>query len=123
MTTSIKQDGIDALNILQTRLSRWQKKNFKEEDCAAEWMIAGAVEEIGEAAHIILKARQKIRKYQAGFDEVAREDLKDAVGDAVIYLMQLCSQTGIMFGGAVFDTADGVLERNWKDKKKDGVNE
>jgi NTP pyrophosphatase (non-canonical NTP hydrolase) len=120
---TIKQEGIGALNVLQVRLAKWQKSNFKEEDCKAEWMIAGALEELGEAAHIILKARQKIRKYQNGFDEVAREDLKDAVGDAVVYLMQLCSQTKILFGEAIFDTADGVLERNWIEKKKDGVNE
>jgi len=123
MTPTIKQLGKDAVNILQNRLMRWQNKNFDACDCKPEWMIVGAVEELGEAAHVLLKSRQKIREYQNGFDDVAREDLKDAIVDAVIYLMQLCSRTDIAFGDALFKITEEVLERNWKEKKTDGVNE
>jgi NTP pyrophosphatase (non-canonical NTP hydrolase) len=119
MTT--RQDGINALNTLQSKLSKWQRDNFKEDDCRPEWMIVGAIEELGEASHVLLKSRQKIRKYQNGFDDVAREDLKDAIADAVIYIMQLCSRTDIAFGDTLFRVVDEVLERNWIDRKKDGV--
>jgi NTP pyrophosphatase (non-canonical NTP hydrolase) len=119
---TIREDGIDALNILQKRLKEWQEENFKPEDITTEWMALGALEELGEMAHILVKAKQKIRERQAGLDKKALEDIADGVCDCVIYLMQLCSHLNIQFGKALFDTADEVLKRNWKDKKTDGVN-
>lgn len=84
-------------------------------------MALGAAEEVGEVAHVVLKARQKIRRHQAGMDEKALDDLADGVADTVVYLMQLCSHAGIDFGKALFSTAEEVMKRDWKKKKTDGV--
>ena len=83
------QQAISDLNELQYVLSLWQKANFEEDECTAEWMIVGATEELGEASHVLLKSRQKIREYPFGFDEKAKADLEDAVGDICVYLMSL----------------------------------
>lgn len=114
------QQAISDLNELQYVLSLWQKANFEEDECTAEWMIVGATEELGEASHVLLKSRQKIREYPFGFDEKAKADLEDAVGDICVYLMQLCTKTGISFGDALFNVSRKVLERNWVENRKDG---
>lgn len=114
--------AINELSSLQSRLFKWQQKNFKKEDTGIEWMALGAAEEVGEVAHVVLKARQKIREHQAGLDEKALADLADGVADTVVYLMQLCSHAGIDFGKALFYTAEEVMKRDWTKKKTDGVN-
>ncbi len=115
------QITFNTLNELQGELFEWQQKNFKKEDTGIEWMALGAAEEVGEVAHVILKARQRIRQHQAGLDETALDALADGVADTVIYLMQLCSHAGIDFGKALFATAEEVMKRDWKEKKTDGV--
>lgn len=115
------QTTFNTLNELQGELFEWQQKNFKKEDTGIEWMALGAAEEVGEVAHVVLKARQKIRQHQAGLDEAALNALADGVADTVIYLMQLCSHAGIDFGKALFATAEEVMKRDWKAKKTDGV--
>lgn len=116
------QNAIETLDLLQNKLAKWQEENFEKDECTAEWMIVGATEEIGEAAHVLLKSRQKIREYPDGFDENARLALEDAIADTCIYLMQLCTRKGISFGEALFKVSQKVLQRKWKDNKKDGVN-
>ncbi len=117
------QVTLNTLNELQGRLFEWQQKNFKKEDTGIEWMALGAAEEVGEVAHVILKAKQKIRQHQAGLDETALDALADGVADTVIYLMQLCSHAGIDFGKTLFATAEEVMKRDWKNKRTDGVSE
>lgn len=116
-------NAINELNKLQHELLAWQNSNFKSEDTGVEWMVLGAAEEVGEVSHIVLKSRQRIRKFQEGLDEKALEGLADGVADTVIYLMQLCSHAGINFGEALFATAEEVMKRDWTQKKIDGVNE
>ncbi len=113
--------AINALNELQGALKKWQENNFDDDCTGPEWMALGAAEELGEVAHIIVKAKQKIRQHQAGLDGETLEKLADGVSDTVIYLMQLCSHLGISFGQALFFTAQGVMKRNWREHKTDGV--
>lgn len=113
--------AINALNELQGNLKKWQENNFDDDCTGPEWMALGAAEELGEVAHIIVKAKQKIRQHQAGLDEKTLEALADGVSDTVIYLMQLCSHLGISFGQSLFFTASGVMKRNWREHKTDGV--
>ena len=117
----VDNPAIEALSKLQRELFLWQQKNFKKQDTGIEWMALGAAEEVGEVAHVVLKARQKIRQHQAGMDEKALDDLADGVADTVVYLMQLCSHAGIDFGKALFATAEEVMKRDWNAKKTDGV--
>ena len=111
--TYSEEIAIKELEKLQEKLASWQNENFNPDDCRPEWMVVGALEELGEAAHILLKSRQRIRKYQNGFDDVAREDLKDAISDTIVFLMQLSTKTNISLGEALFDTAKKVLNRKW----------
>lgn len=113
--------AVDRLSKLQRELKRWQERNFDEDCTGPEWMALGATEELGEVAHIIVKAKQRIRQHQAGLDEEALEELADGVCDTVIYLMQLCSHLGIDFGTSLFYTAEKVMKRNWRENKTDGV--
>ena len=73
-------------------------------------MLLGAVEEIGEASHAMLKNAQGIR----GFDDIEKYHtaLKDAIGDTVIYLSQLCEEMGWNLDEVLVDTAAHVLARN-----------
>lgn len=48
----------------------------------------GIIEEIGEAAHAVLKRRQKIRGFD--LDDVFYDYFNDALADAVIYLADYC---------------------------------
>jgi len=113
--------AIDRLSELQRELKRWQERNFDEDCTGPEWMALGATEELGEVAHIIVKAKQRIRQHQAGLDEKSLDELADGVADTVIYLMQLCSHLGIDFGTTLFYTAETVMKRNWRKNKTDGV--
>ena len=116
-----RMTAIEELSQLQRELKQWQERNFDEDCTGPEWMALGATEELGEVAHIIVKAKQRIRQHQAGLDEASLDELADGVADTVIYLMQLCSHLGIDFGTALFYTAETVMKRNWKKNKTDGV--
>jgi len=113
--------AINALNELQGRLKQWQEANFEIDCTGPEWMALGATEELGEVAHIIVKAKQRIRQHQAGLDDQSINDLADGVADTVIYLIQLCSHLGIDFGKTLFYTAETVMQRDWRKNKTDGV--
>lgn len=70
--------------ILIQQVGAWADKNFRNKR-GAEW---GIFEELGEAAHCILKNRQGIR----GFDveEFFLTQLTDALADTIIYLADWC---------------------------------
>jgi NTP pyrophosphatase (non-canonical NTP hydrolase) len=114
--------AINALNELQGRLRQWQKENFDNDCTGPEWMALGATEELGEVAHILVKAKQRIREHQAGLNDVSINELADGVADTVIYLMQLCSHVGIDFGRALFTVSEEVMQRDWRKNKIDGIN-
>lgn len=112
---------MDELSELQKRLKKWQENNFDNDCTGPEWMALGATEELGEVAHIIVKAKQRIRQHQSGLDDNSLNKLADGVADTVIYLIQLCSHLGIDFGKTLFYTAETVMQRNWRKNKTDGV--
>lgn len=70
---------------LQTEVYKWQVYNFGVPP--ASHLALGVCEEIGELCHAVLKMEQDIR----GSKEKHLADIKDAVGDASIFLMNLCS--------------------------------
>ena len=102
----------DSQSSLQVQLCRWQVQNFGTSNLFQQ--LAGVTEEVGELAHAVLKHDQKIR----GFDneEKFREAAGDAVADAVVYLNQLCTLLRLDFGTLVSETAQEVMQRNWKAK-------
>jgi NTP pyrophosphatase (non-canonical NTP hydrolase) len=88
------------------QVGEWAARNFK--DHAPDW---GIVEEIGEAAHCVLKHRQKIR----GFDSEVyfREKFGDALADAIIYLAHYCfmHKTFFKFNRNLVATPEATDER------------
>ena len=118
---AVNSQAMKCLTELQQRLKKWQEENFDEDCTGPEWMALGATEELGEVAHIIVKAKQRIRQHQAGLDDYSLNELADGVADTVIYLMQLCSHLGIDFGKTLFYTAETVMQRDWRKNKTDGV--
>jgi NTP pyrophosphatase (non-canonical NTP hydrolase) len=66
-------------------------------------------EEMGELAHAVLKQSQGIRGTREDHDA----DMRDAIGDIVIYLAGLCSAKGWDLDKIVETTAYEVMRRDW----------
>lgn len=78
-----------SLQDISNEIGEWAAKNFKNVDVSD----IGALEEVGEAAHCIIKRAQGIR----GFDNQAFfiEQLTDALGDIGIYILHFCFVEGV----------------------------
>lgn len=93
---------------LQVKLSRWQERNFGQVTTFQN--LAGITEEVGELAHAILKNSQSIR----GLDDSALKTAAgDAIADATIFQIQLCTALGLDWWSLVSETALHVMERDW----------
>ena len=97
-----------SLSQMQKEQLEWAKRNFDNQ--RPYQPILGATEEVGELAHAYLKMEQGIR----GTKEEHVAAMKDAVGDCVIFLMDLCNQMGWDFETIVEETWNHVKKRNWK---------
>lgn len=102
------------LSKLQKVAFKWQKRNFPDSTWAAVYM--GVVEELGELSHALLKQEQGIR----GTRDELEAKAKDAVGDMVIYLLNLCSLRGWDFQEILDDTWQQVSKRDWTKNRSDG---
>lgn len=100
---------------LQVRLVRWVHQNFG--GCNIVHQTLGVCEEAGELAHAVLKHEQGIRGLTS--QDAYRAEAGDAVADAVIYLMQVCTALRLDFGTLVTATAENVMRRDWKRNPKD----
>jgi len=78
-----------------------------------ELMLIGALEELGEVAHALLKYRQGVMGYTP---EKFLAEIADGVGDTVIYLSQLCQETGISIETSLMEAADRVLNRTYAER-------
>lgn len=79
----------------------------------------GMVEEVGEAAHAILKMIQGIR----GSKLEHIEALRDALGDIELYRMDFASAMGWRVSEIDAETLAQVHERDWKRYPKNGRTE
>ncbi len=96
------------LQKIQAEQKVWSEKNFSNKKPYQP--ILGASEEVGELAHAYLKMEQGIR----GTREEHVAAMKDAVGDCVIFLMDLCNQMDWSFEEIVDGTWNHVKQRDWK---------
>lgn len=87
MTTELAQ-------IVQDR-NEWEARNFPTS--GLRHAVLGVIEEIGELAHSHLKADQEIR----GSEEEHAIAARDAIGDALIYLIGVARHAGVSFINAV----------------------
>ena len=102
------------LRILQNEHARWLGYNFPR--TSADEQFLGVVEEVGELSHAILKQSQGIR----GNSEKHDEEMRDAVGDIVIFLLGFCTMKGMYLDEVIADTWEEVSQRDWQKNKKDG---
>ncbi len=80
--------------------------------------IRGIGVAIGRIAHGLLKKSQGIR----GNEEDHLENVRDAVGDVIIYLADFCNRMGFDFQDIMETTWAEVKERNWVQFPLDGKN-
>ena len=99
---------------LQTEQRQWVEHNFPGRDWTQPFM--GVVEEVGELSHALLKQRQGIRGTHAEHEAAA----KDAVGDIVVFLADLCSARGWDFQTIVDETWAEVRQRDWQADRMEG---
>lgn len=79
--------------------------------------LLGVVEEVGELAHAHLKRSQGIR----GEDSKHVADIKDAIGDIIIYLASYCNTNGHDLENCLKFAWQEVKERDWQKNKVDGT--
>lgn len=91
-----------------SELELWVKHNFPD---AEAWQpLLGAGEEIGELYHAFLKRAQGIR-----LNEPHDENIRDAIGDIIIYLLHFCLIEGIDLEECVAYAWDEVVsKRDWR---------
>src|SRR5688572_26197268 len=101
-TSSNRSKARPTLDSLQKRVAKWEAANFPE---AAEWEVTlGVCEEVGEIADCVVKMARGIR-----VDEYSEERLRDALGDAVVYMMGICSRRGWSLHDVISDTVREVV--------------
>lgn len=104
------------LTELQAERNDWVAENFPDDSLIDS--LLGAIEELGEIAHHLLKRKQGIR----GSDEYHTEQIRDGVADLVIFGAGIASHEGFDYGVAVQETWNQVKQRDWqKDKEKGGT--
>ena len=96
------------LGKIQDEVKEWTDRNFPY----GEWWqsLLGVGEEVGELNHALLKQHQGIR----ALDEDLEDEARDAVGDIVIYLMDLCNRRGWDLEKIIALTWDLDKARDWK---------
>ena len=94
-----------------TTITQWQIKNFPGNENSWHPLL-GLQEELGELSHAYLKRAQGIR-----VNEKHDENIKDAVGDIFIYLLDFCRREGISFEHCLDTAMDDVLVRDWEKDK------
>lgn len=95
------------LGILQEEVREWSTRNFVDQP--SYMPLLGVGEEVGELNHAFLKKLQNIR-----MDESHDENMRDAIGDIIIYLCDFCSRENISLALCIEEAWNVVKQRNWK---------
>ena len=102
------------LRIIQLEQKEWALRNFGDKP---SWHpLLGIAEEVGELCHGYLKREQGIR----GTAENHAEEIKDAVGDIQIYLIDFCNREHLDLQSIIQETWAEVKKRNWKENPETG---
>ncbi len=100
---------IPALDILQDRFAEWGRQNFGP--MPDTFHIAKLTEEVGEAAHAVV--RLYLQEQGKRINPKSEENLKDALGDIVVILMNLANNHGWSLSEIFEEVADEVLARDY----------
>ena len=98
---------------VQLEHKKWSRYNFGK--VSIEDSFLGIVEEVGELSHAILKERQGIRVNE---DHV--NNMKDSIGDILIYMISFCSGMNWDIQDILLDTWISVKQRDWKKYPNNG---
>ena len=99
-------------NTLQTYIRKWRERNFPARGLELERdSMAGVAEEVGELHHWWLKHKQGIRNVSK---EIRDREMRDAVGDIIIYLMGVCDANEWQVQDVLEETVNKVVQRDWK---------
>ena len=93
------------LNEKQEEVREWVNKNFPNGDKLHP--VLGVCEEAGELCHSVLKQEQGIR-----INEDHSKKMQDAIGDIVIYLMDVCNKYDFSFSGCILLAWDEIKRRD-----------
>lgn len=107
------------LSMLQSEHKAWSAYNFPANVNDYNVPFKGIVEELGELSHSLLKQEQKIRGTHAEHEANAQ----DALGDMMIYMLDLCNKRGWDLGEILAKTWNQVKTRDWQKFPKNGRNE
>lgn len=106
--------NLDILTEVQREHKDWHKHNFGH---VPSWMpMLGMMEELGELAHALLKQEQKIRT-----NEDHDENIKDAIGDLLIFTIGLANTLGLDLRSVLAETWVKVRKRDWKKNPETGA--
>lgn len=103
------------LRELQQQSKVWTSHNFPN----AQWFepALGISEEVGELHHALLKMHQGIR----GTKESHTAATKDALGDMLIYMVDLANKLDIDLQECMEETWSTVQQRDWIKNPTNGV--
>ena len=101
---------IDLEKIQSEIKAHMESQGVKQTD---ELMLIGALEELGEVSHAILKYKQGVMGYTV---EKCLAEIADGVGVVIIYLSQLCEETGLSIETALMEAAERVLSRTYAER-------
>ncbi len=108
------------IGVMQRKHRAWSIKNFGGWNRSGERSLLGVTEELGELCHLVLKRAQGIRKLE---DVVYESEVRDAVGDIVMFLMDFCSREEIEIDQCIQQAWDEIKDRDWKKFPKNGRTE
>ena len=91
---------------VQSELKDWVEYNFGGRPTYHP--LLGVVEEVGELSHAFLKMEQGIR-----VEENHEENIRDAIGDILIYLLDFCNAIGVDSEDILKETWNNVKLRDW----------
>lgn len=107
------------LQMIQAEQKSWASYNFPK-NIGREMLhipVMGVAEESGELCHHALKMIQGIR----GTDAEHEANIKDAIGDISIYMMDICNKMGWDFEAVINEVWATVIQRDWQKNKENGV--
>jgi NTP pyrophosphatase (non-canonical NTP hydrolase) len=89
----------------------WELANFGKQ--GPEMALVGIFEELGELSHALLKHEQGIRGFEN--EDYFQEQVQDAVGDVMIYLVSFCNNLTFFNGSSLLKE---VIDQGSEDLSK-----
>jgi len=99
---------------IQKEINAWREYNFPDSTPTQQFL--GVVEETGELSHAILKGQQGIR----GYSPEDTAEIKDAIGDLLVFLANFCSMNDWDMLTILQDVWEEVKQRDWQKNPKTG---